>query len=924
MKLRRHVPALLATTFLVSCSALTVQALASEPPAPPIQDELRYTFDIPAKPLPEALRDFAAVTGMSIAVNRSDAMMLVGIVGRPVQGHLTAGEALAALTARTGVQYRRDNFQKFTLVAPLSGMAREAVARPLDRSKDNAVPPLPEAVREASAQGTAPTADPAAPPAAPRAQEGNRTQLPKINVRSNRPRRTARVAPAPAAPRPTAPVVPNPGGDVGYHAESTSAGTKTNTPLRNIPQAITVVTKQQIQDVGAHRIEDVAHYVPGVNWHQGEGNRDQIVIRGVSSTADFFVDGIRDDGQVFRDLYNTERLEFLKGPNAMIFGRGGSGGVLNRVLKTADGVPINEWKTQTGSYNNARVSGDVGGKITDTLYGRINGVFEDSDTYRDFTHLQRGGVNPTLTWLATPLTKVKLSYEYFHDYRTADRGIPSFAQQPFGGALPRTFFGDPALSNTSLTQNIATAVIDHDFANGLSVKSQTRYANYQHYYQNVYAGSAVSNANTYTLSAYNNSNDRQNVINQTDWTYKFYTADVKHTFVFGTEFGNQQSSNNRHTGLFGASTSSGPISVFSPTVFNTPVNFRGVGTDARNQSDLNTSSGYIQDQIELTRWLQIIGGIRFDRFDLSYVNLNEQSALFGQTFSRTDDLWSPRIGGVLKPIEPFSFYGSYSVSYLPSSGDQFGALTAISTGLKPEKFTNQEVGTKWDILPRLTMTTAFYQLDRENTPIKDSTGTGLTVATGQSRVKGIEVGLAGYVTDKWQISAGYANVSAHFLTDTANGGTGAVAARAGSHVPFVPTQTYSLWNRYDINYNWGVGLGVISQTEYYAAADNLVHVPGYTRVDAAVFWRLNKYVKAQINVENIFGATYYPTADSNNNITIGSPRAAWFTLTTNFTGEDRSSPMWGPGIPTMFKPASTGPTGSSGASGVSGALNPGY
>ena len=191
----------------------------------------------------------------------------------------------------------------------------------------------------------------------------------------------------------------NAGGDIGYHANSTSTATKTNTPLRDIPQSITVITKQQVQDIGAQRIEDVVRYVPGVNWHQGEGNRDQIVIRGQSSTADFFVNGMRDDAQIYRDLYNTERLEFLKGPNAMIFGRGGGGGVLNRVLKEADGVPINEWKVQTGSYNNARVSADVGGKITDNVYGRINGVFEDTDSYRDYWHMQRGGVNPTLTWL---------------------------------------------------------------------------------------------------------------------------------------------------------------------------------------------------------------------------------------------------------------------------------------------------------------------------------------------------------------------------------------------------------------------------------------------------------------------------------------------------------------------------------------------
>src|SRR3954463_974465 len=343
-------------------------------------------------------------------------------------------------------------------------------------------------------------ADPTSKPISPAARGANaqaQSQTIQLDTITVQTRKRARPRTVPAAPPPAAPPVArtiptNAGGDVGYHANSTSTATKTNTPLRDIPQSVTVVTKQQVQDIGAQRIEDAVRYVPGVNWHQGEGNRDQIVIRGQSSTADFFVNGMRDDGQIYRDLYNTERLEFLQGPNAMIFGRGGGGGVLNRVLKEADGVPINEWKVQTGSYSNARVSADVGGKITDNLYARINGVFEDTNTYRDYTHMQRGGVNPTLTWLATPLTKVKLSYEYFHDYRTADRGIPSFAGLPFGGASPSTFFGDPSVSNTSLTQNIATAVVDHDFANGLTVKSQTRYANYQHFYQNVYPGSAVT------------------------------------------------------------------------------------------------------------------------------------------------------------------------------------------------------------------------------------------------------------------------------------------------------------------------------------------------------------------------------------------------------------------------------------------------
>ena len=667
----------------------------------------------------------------------------------------------------------------------------------------------------------------------------------------------------------------------GYTVPQTSTATKTNTPLRDIPQSVTVVTKQQVQDIGAQKLEDVVRYVPGVNWHQGENNRDQIVIRGQNSTADFFVNGMRDDGQVFRDLYNAERIEFLKGPNAMIFGRGGGGGILNRVLKEADGTRINEWRFQGGSYDNKRVSTDIGGKLSDTFAARINAVYEDTKSYRDFYNMERGGINPTFTWTPTASTKIKFSYEYFRDYRAADRGIPSQLGHPYGNAAPSTFFGNPAVSFTPSTQNIAMLAIEHDFNNAFKVKSQTRFADYKRFYQNVYPGSAVSpTADTLTLAAYNNSNDRQSIFNQTDWTYKLIIGSVRHTFVFGTEVGQEKSANARFSGIFAnGTTTSAAVPSSNPVSFGV-VNFTGLPTDARNQTKLNLAAVYAQDQLELTRWLQIIGGVRFDRFDLGYVNLNAQSgATLGQTFGRTDNLVSPRIGVVLKPIDPLSFYASYSVSYLPASGDQFNALTAVSTLLKPEKFTNKEVGVKWDISPVLSFSTALFRLDRENTPIKDNTS--VAVASGQSRVDGVEVSLAGQVTEKWRVTAGYANLYARYLTDTSNA-AGTIAARAGNHVPFTPVHTYSLWNRYDITRMWGLGLGVISQTEYYANADNQVHVPGFTRVDGALFFTVNPNIRAQLNVENIFGVKYYPSADSNNNISIGSPRAARLVVTASY------------------------------------------
>ena len=722
------------------------------------------------------------------------------------------------------------------------------------------------------------------------------TTLNTINVEgtvarpARRPVRAPVARPAAATPRP-APAIPS-NGVVGYLATRSSTATKTDTLLRDVPQAVTVVTKQQVEDIGAQKLEDVVRYVPGVVWHQGEGNRDQVVIRGQSSTADFFVNSMRDDGQVYRDLYNAQRIEFLKGPNAMIFGRGNAGGLLNRILKDADGVPINEWKLQTGSYNNKRISADIGHAITDTFAARINGVFEDSNSYRDYFKMQRSGINPTFTWTPTGVTTIKVSYEYFHDYRTADRGIPSQFGIPYPKAPPSAYFGNPNLSETRSTQNIVMTSFEHIFDDGLKVKSQTRFADYKRFYQNVYPGSAVSAADTYTMSAYNNTNDRQNIPNQTDWTKKFAIGFTKHTVLFGTEFSNQQSGNARFSGIFttNRSLTSPVVSALSPTSF-LPVSFAGLNTDARNATKLNVAAAYVQDQIELSRHFQVIGGVRFERFALDYTNLTPGFAPagtpfvmpFGTTFSRTDNLTSPRIGGVFKPIEPLSIYASYSVSYLPASGDQFNGLTPGTAAAQPEKFVNKEVGLKWDITQRLQFSTAFYNLDRTNSRLADPNNAGFFILSGATQTRGIEVSLAGYLTDQWQMTGGYAYTDARIV------GATSTTITPGNRVALIPYNTFSLWNRYDFNETWGAGLGVIYSSNFYAGSDDTVLIPAYTRVDGVLFWRINKSTKAQINVENIFGTKYYPNADGNNNITIGSPRAARFVLTTNFAGMDRPS-----------------------------------
>src|SRR5687768_5472943 len=213
----------------------------------------------------------------------------------------------------------------------------------------------------------------------------------------------------------------------GYLNDRSRSATRTDTALIDVPQSVSVVTRDLIQDQSMQSLTDVARYVPGVGMAQGEGNRDTIILRGNSSTSDFFLDGVRDDVEYYRDLYNLDRVEILKGPNAMIFGRGGAGGVVNRVSRQANWQPVREVSLQGGSWESKRATFDFGDAISDGFAARITGVYEDSESYRDGFELERKGVNPTVALALGEATVLRVSYEYYDYDRVADRGIPSLS-----------------------------------------------------------------------------------------------------------------------------------------------------------------------------------------------------------------------------------------------------------------------------------------------------------------------------------------------------------------------------------------------------------------------------------------------------------------------------------------------------------------
>ncbi|MDV3242936.1 MAG: TonB-dependent receptor plug domain-containing protein, partial [Methylocaldum sp.] len=342
------------------------------------------------------------------------------------------------------------------------------------------------------------------------------------------------------------------GGDTkGYMAKRTTTATKTDTPLIDVPQSITVITQELIKDQNMQSIADTVRYVPGVVMSQGEGNRDAVIFRGNATTGDMYVDGMRDDVQYFRDLYNIDRVEVLKGPNAMIFGRGSSGGLINRVTKQANWENPREASFQVGSWDKFRLTGDFGQAINENFAVRLTSMWESSRSFREGFHAERWGVNPTVSWRLGDQTQVTFGYEHYEDDRVADRGISSFSGRPVETDVS-TFFGDPRRSPTWSKVDAFNALIDHDFGNGIKFRNRTRYAIYDKFYQNIFPGAVNAAGDQVAISAYNNATQRENFFNQTDLTFELETGPFKHTLLTGAEFGHQETDNFRQTGYFTA------------------------------------------------------------------------------------------------------------------------------------------------------------------------------------------------------------------------------------------------------------------------------------------------------------------------------------------------------------------------------------
>ncbi len=668
-------------------------------------------------------------------------------------------------------------------------------------------------------------------------------------------------------------------GDVLYSNQVNAV--KTPTPIIDVPQSLSIITADQIKQRGFTNIGQIVDYTPGVNNTQGEGHRDAVVFRGVRSTADFYIDGVRDDVQYYRGLYNLEQVEILRGPNALLFGRGGTGGILNRVTKKGTiGETFGGGQIAIDTFGEFSIQGDINIAAGENVGVRVNAAYENLNNHRDFYDGDRIGFNPTVRFQMGPDTTLDLSYEYADHERFIDRGIPTGTDGRPVSTLRNVVFGDPELNFTELEAHLLRANLQHAFSENFKANFSAFYGDYDKVYSNFYASSydQANTPNVVTLDGYIDTTERQNLILSGNLVGEFETGSLGHTLIFGGEYINTSSDQDRFNAFW--DTTMDDNEVFA---IQRPLNLRGgVGVNAAGiattndftvdlndftQVDIDVFSFYVQDEIKLTDWLNVVLGGRFDSFDITVNNVPA-----GDIRTRKDEEFSPRAGLIIKPQENISFYASYSESFLPRSGEQFANINGANNALDPNTFTNLEAGVKWDFERGLSLTAAVFEIEQSSPQPNDADPSTLDII--DSTIRGFELQLKGQITDNWFVSAGYS-----FLDGEQVDATGSTT---GLRLRELPENMFSIWNSIQISDRIGFGLGLTHQDESFINNGNTAVLPAYTRIDAAAHFDVTDNLRLQVNIENLTDTVYFPSSHSTHQATVGAPLNARFSITGRF------------------------------------------
>ncbi|MBE7385487.1 MAG: TonB-dependent receptor [Leptolyngbya sp. SIO1E4] len=658
--------------------------------------------------------------------------------------------------------------------------------------------------------------------------------------------------------------------DEGYNPSNASTATRTDTPLRDIPQSIQVVPRQIIEDQQASNLQEVVRNVSGVSQSDNFGGTlDRFFIRGFEQRV-FLRDGFRDLIGRVRETANLEQVEVLKGPASVLYGTLEPGGIINLVTKQPLEDPLYSAEITVGSFGFVEPSIDLGGPLneSETVLYRLNALYESGGEFRDFDQgVERFFVAPSLTWEISDNTDITFQFEYLDDERPFEDGIVAIgddiADIPFSRVL-----GEPDDVGTIESFDVGY-LLEHRFSDSWRLRNNFRFNSADT--SQVYTGKGELDELTGTLtrSWINNAVSQEIYALQTNIVGEFATGSVEHTLLFGVDlFRETLDADNR--GFVAGSAPS--INIFAPEYGLAPRPERDEIEERfifNNQAD--TLGIYFQDQIKLSeQWQLLVGG----RFDI--VDQESDSIIGGESSSsqQQEEAFSPRIGIVYQPSDAVSLYGSFTQSFVPNSSvDEEGDL------LEPERGTQYEVGIRGDFFDgALSANLAAYNITKSNIAIADPVLENVSRPIGEQRSRGIELDVRGEILPGWNIIASYAYTDAEITEDDGS-------EVEGNRLSSVPEHAASLWTTYEIQegdlQGLGFGAGVFFVGEREGDEENSFQVPGYTRTDASIFYRRNNW-RAAVNFENIFNIDYIESSGGRLDVNTGTPFAVSASFSVEF------------------------------------------
>nr|WP_315445236.1 TonB-dependent siderophore receptor [uncultured Pseudomonas sp.] len=649
-----------------------------------------------------------------------------------------------------------------------------------------------------------------------------------------------------------------------------NTATRTSTPVRYVPQAIDSIKTSNVANYGTNDIGDALSGMPNVS-SSADTRFDSLRIRGFDASNDFYLDGIRDDSQYKRDLHNIERVEVLKGPAAVLYGRGSQGGIVNRVSKAPEAGRRSTIEAQGGSEDLRSLYADLSTDPSENISLRLNMGNMDENSFRDGVSGNRQLFAPSMSWQLTPDLNWLVQYEYSRYNRTPDRGIPGVNGRPADVGRDTTygndhdFIDDKAQSlrskltyeindNWQLRQTLGVFKLDSDF-------------------DNTYLTGYTPATNKVTRQHWQQDLTTRNVTNNLELEGGFDTFGLEHRLLTGIEIGSQR----RDPKLYNAATGRTPGAQAVPSLdlFNPNRDLRHTGsmqTFSDSHTEVESRAVYVQDQLRLNDQWQLLGGLRYDTFDIESTN-----KLKNISEDRDSHSTSPRVGLVWTPLQNHSFYASWSKTFSPVGGGLIG-ITPGAAGntndLSPELTKQKEIGVKSDWLDdRLSTTLAIYDLELYNRRTTDPNDPTLTVMSGLQRSRGIELTATGNIVGNWYMRGGVGMQDAKIEKD--NNGL------EGKRINNVAKHNGSLFLTWKPEMGWYGETGLTLVGQRYADNANTTVLPGYGRWDALVGYRFKDWdLRTALN--NITDREYYASATSAAQIMPGAPRSVVMTGTYSF------------------------------------------